>query len=53
MNKYNRTWIAFANKNKVCGHADAISTLEFISWVNLNVVLLHSYHPGQLHEIII
>ena len=31
MNKYNRTWIAFANKKR-CRHADAINTLGFISW---------------------
>lgn len=28
----NRTWIAFANRNK-CRHADAIRELNFINWV--------------------
>ena len=31
MNKCNRTWIAFANRNR-CRHADAILNLGFISW---------------------
>ena len=31
MNKCNRTWIAFANRNS-CRHADAILNLGFISW---------------------
>lgn len=52
MEKRNRTWIAFANKKR-CRHADAINTLGFISWRKLNVVLSYSYHPCQLHEIII
>ncbi len=31
MNKFNRTWIAFANKNR-CRHADAINNLGVIYW---------------------
>ena len=52
MNKYNLTWIAFANKKR-CRLTKAINTLVVISWRKLNVVLFYSYHPGQLHEIII
>ena len=52
MNKYNLTWIDFANKKR-CRLTKAINTLVVISWRKLNVVLFYSYHPGQLHEIII
>ena len=52
MNKYNLTWIAFANKKR-CRLTKAINTLVVIAWRKLNVVLSYSYHPGQLHEIII
>ena len=50
MEKRNRTWIAFANKKRL---TKAINTLVVISWRKLNVVLFNSYHPCQLHEIII
>ena len=42
MNKYNLTWIAFANKKR-CRLTKAINTLVVISWRKLNVVLLREF----------
>ena len=45
--------ISFQDNKKRCRLTKAINTLVVISWRKLNVVLSYSYHPGQLHEIII
>ena len=42
MNKYNLTWIDFANKKR-CRLTKAINTLVVISWRKLNVVLLREF----------
>ena len=52
MNKYNLTWIDFANKKR-CRLTKAINTLVVISWRKLNVVLFYSYHTKAINTLVV
>lgn len=52
----NRTWIAFANRNR-CRHADAIHNLGFINWrmgrarFAIGDIVYHGFKGGRSLEI--